>query len=202
MLRFPSLLLFAALLLSWRPIAAQSAQRWSLQASGLYVGVSGDVYEGLDAGGGAEVQGRYTPGVWSIGVGVQASSHPVREAGLETETLSLRGAFVEPRRVFDLGWSRAAPYASLRLAWLEQAIDVRVDGTTLSATASGTQINGGGGLLVRLSPRVNLDVGATYGSIRFADGTLTVDGVGTSTLEGTGGSGGNLVMRVGLAIGF
>lgn len=201
----PRRFLALALLLLALPVrssAAQSAQRWSLQASGLYVGVSGDVYAGLDAGAGAELQLRFTPGVWSLGAGVQASSHAVREVGLETETLSLRGAFIEPRRVFDVGWSRAAPYASLRLAWLEQAIDVTVDGTTLSATASGTQVNGGGGLLVRLSPRINLDLGATYGAIRFGDGSLTIDGVGTTTLEDTGGSGGNLVLRLGLAIGF
>ena len=39
------------------PLSAQSARRISLQASGLYVGVFGDAFEGLKNGPGFEAQG-------------------------------------------------------------------------------------------------------------------------------------------------
>jgi len=189
-----------------RTTAAQSAQRWSLQASGLHVGVYGEAYEGLKAGLGGELQLRFTPGVWSFGVGAQASSHGTTGEGFDGQTVMLQGVFVEPRRVIDIGSSRVAPYLSARLAYLQQTIDFTLsDGVTtldVSAEASGAQVNGGGGLLMRLSPRVNLDLGATFGVIRFGDVLVNVPGVGQTNVAGTSGTGQNLVLRAGLAIGL
>lgn len=185
---------------------AQSAQRWSLQASGLHVGVFGEAYEGLKAGLGGEVQLRYTPGVWSFGVGGQVSSHGTTGEGFDGQTVMLQGAFIEPRRVIDIGSSRVAPYLSARLAYLQQTIDFTLsDGMSVldvNAEASGAQVNAGGGLLVRLSPRVNLDLGATYGVIRFGDVIVNVPGFGQTNVAGTSGTGQNLVLRAGLAIGL
>jgi opacity protein-like surface antigen len=187
-------------------VPAQSAQRWSLQASGLHVGVYGDAYEGLEAGAGGELQIRLTPGVWSFGIGGQASSHGTVDMGFGDQKVSLTGVFIEPRRVIDVGSSRVAPYVSARLAYLKQSVDFTitngVDAVSVDAEASGTQINGGGGLLVRLSPRVNLDVGATYGLIRFGDVSVDVPGVGSTVVDGSSGNGQNLVIRLGLAIGL
>ena len=155
------------------PLMGQSAQRLSVQASGLHVSAFGEAYEGLNAAPGGEVQLRFTPGVWSFGIGAQGSSHAFDDANFGGEKVLLAGLFFEPRRVIDIGSSRVAPYLSARVALLQQSATFTanngVSNFEVSATASGTQVNGGGGFLVRISPRVNLDVGATYGLIRFAD---------------------------------
>ncbi len=191
-----------ALALAATAARAQSAQRYSLQVSGLHVGAHGEAYEGLKAGPGGEAQFRITPGLWSFGVGVQSSSHSIDDPDFQSESVTLAGVFVEPRRVLDMGSARVAPYLSARLAYLQQSIEFDIDGARGSATASGTQVNGGGGILVRMSPRVNLDLGATYGLINFADAEVEIAGFGRTTIDGSSGSGSNLVLRVGLAIGL
>lgn len=188
------------------PLAAQSAQRLSVQASGLHVSAYGEAYEGLKAAPGAEVQLRFTPGVWSFGVGGQISSHSFSDANFGGEKVRLSGVFFEPRRVIDVGSSRVAPYLSARLALLQQSADFvvnnGVDNFDVTAKASGTQLNGGGGFLVRLTPRLNLDLGATFGLIKFGDIKVDIPGVGSTTVDGSSGDGQNLVIRVGLALGL
>ncbi len=181
-------------------LSAQSAHRWSLQASGLYVGVYGDAYEGLSNGAGFEAQVRYTPSAFSLGIGVQSSLHDVTVAGFQT--VSLAGAFIEPRYVLDIGSDRAAPYVAARVSYLRQQADVTELGETFALTADGTQLNGGGGVLVRLSPRLNLDIGATYGAITFEDVVITNSSGATVTVPGSSGSGRNLVLRLGVSIGL
>ncbi len=181
---------------------AQSAQRYSVQASGIFVGTFGEAYDGLKDGAGIEAQFRITPGAWSFGFGLQGSSHKFDDTSLGNESVTLAGIFFEPRRVIDVGSSQFAPYVSARVAFLQQSLDVDVNGTTISASASGAQLNGGGGVLVRLSPRVNLDLGATYGLINFSDVEVDVAGLGKTKVEGTSGNGSNLVLRAGLAIGL
>ncbi|MGQ0648407.1 MAG: outer membrane beta-barrel protein [Gemmatimonadaceae bacterium] len=180
---------------------AQSAQRWSLQFSGISVAAQGEAYDGLSNGIGIEAQARLTPGVWSFGAGLQYSAHDL-ELDIGSETVTLAGIFVEPRRILDLGNASFAPYISGRLAFLQQSIDVDAGTTTVTASASGAQINGGGGVLFRLSPRVNLDVGATYGLINFGDVEVAIPGLGRTTIDGTSGNGSNFVMRVGVAVGL
>jgi hypothetical protein len=198
-----SVLLSLAALLAWSaPSGAQSAQRLSLQFSGLFVGVSGDAYEGLDSGPGFEAQFRFNPSAFSIGVGFQASNHTLDLGDFGSEDVMLAGGFIEPRYVFDIGQDRYAPYASARLAYLKQSIDLDIDGESVSASANGTQLNVGGGVLLRLSSRVNLDIGATIGRINFDDVEVSIPGEGTATVDGSSGSGQNLVLRVGLAIGL
>lgn len=181
---------------------AQSAQRYSVQASGIFVGTFGEAYDGLKSGPGIEAQFRITPSAWSFGFGIQGSTHSFDVEGLESESVTLAGVFFEPRRVIDVGSSQVAPYVSARLAVLQQSLDLDIDGTTVSASANGVQVNGGGGILVRLSPRVNLDLGATYGLIRFGDVEVDIAGVGRTTVEGSSGNGSNLVLRAGVAIGL
>lgn len=185
---------------------AQSAQQFSLQASGIYVSVFGDAYEGMKNGPGVEGQLRFTPGAWSFGVGGQLSMHATDEPGFSDYLINLRGVFFEPRRVIDVGSSHVAPYLSARLAFLRQSIDLTLDDDmdeiTLKAQTSGSQINAGGGLLFRLSKRVNLDLGATFGVIQFGDVEVSIPGQGKVNLGEGGSNGQNLVLRAGLAIGF
>ena len=77
---------------------------------------------------------------------------------------------------------------------------VRAVAPATSASASGAQVNGGGGVMFRMSPRVNLDVGATYGLINFGDVVVSVPGFGETTIDGSSGNGSNLVVRIGVAI--
>lgn len=181
---------------------AQSAQRYSVQASGLYVGTLGTAYEGLKAGPGFEAQFRISPSAWSYGFGFQASSHDFTDPVLSGNSVTLAGAFFEPRRVIDVGSSQFAPYISARLAFLQQSATFDVSGTSVKASASGGQINGGGGVLIRLSPKVNLDLGATYGLVHFSDVEVDISGVGKTNVSGSSGNGQNIVLRAGVAIGL
>lgn len=177
-----------------RRLDAQSAQAISVQFSGLYNGVYGDVFTGLQNGFGGEGQIRYTPGALSIGAGFQYTNH-----GLEnrTEDTHLYGGFLEPRYRIHTGSNVVAPYVSARLSLLK----VGFSGGDLSLSSSFIQLNGGGGLLYRLGPRLNLDMGATFGYNRLGSGTLKSESRGTAVpIESSSGS--NLVVRFGFAVGI
>ena len=63
------------------------------------------------------------------------------------------------------------------------------------------QLNGGGGLLFRVGPRVNLDLGATLGYNRLGAGTLSSEsGAGSVHINASDGS--NIVIRFGAAVGL
>lgn len=175
-------------------LAAQSAQAFSVQGSGLFNGVFGNVFTGLRDGIGGEAQVRYTPGAFSVGAGFQYTNHQLEG---RPEDARLYGGFVEPRYRIDAGSNVVAPYLSARLSLLE----VSFSGGDLSLSSNFVQLNGGGGVLFRLGSRVNLDVGATYGYNRLGDGTLTSASNGSSVpVESSSGS--NIVARLGLAIGL
>jgi hypothetical protein len=188
------LLVLAVALMPSREGRAQSAQAVSVQASGLFHAVFGNVFDGLQRGFGAEAQLRYTPGAFSIGAGYQYTDHPIDD---RSENARLYGGFVEPRYLIYTGSNVVAPYVSARFSLLE----VGFSGGDLSLSSSYVQLNGGGGLLVRLDSRVNLDVGATYGYNRLGSGTLTRESSGTS-VPVPSSSGSSIVARLGLAIGL
>lgn len=175
-------------------LEAQSAQAISLQASGLYNGVFGSVFQGLQDGYGGEAQIRYTPSAFSIGGGFQYTIHHIQN---RTEDAKLYGGFVEPRYRIHTGSNVLAPYVSARFSLLK----VGFTGGDLSITSNFIQLNGGGGILYRLGPRINLDVGATYGYDRLGGGTLKRKASGTSS-EFTSSSGSNVVFRLGFAVGI
>lgn len=189
--------LLAAIVIAGLPFGkmeGQSAQAISLQVSGLYNGVFGNVFDGLQDGVGGEAQLRYTPGALSVGAGFQYTSH-----GLEVrpEDARLYGGFIEPRYRIHTGSNVVAPYVSARFSLLK----VGYSGGDLSLSSSFIQLNGGGGLLYRLGPRLNLDLGATYGYNRLGSGTLKSDRNDSET-PFPSGSGSNLVVRIGFALGI
>jgi hypothetical protein len=171
---------------------AQTSQPFSLQASALVVTPSGSAFEGTNAGIGVELQLRKNISEWSIGGGVQYSRHDLD--GI-SDPLSLTGVFFEPRYVVNIKSERMAPYLSGRLAAFRQS--VTSDG--VSSTANGAQLNGGGGILISATPRVNIDLGVTFGYLKFGDFTNRFEG---QTVKVPGGSGTNIVLRAGLAIGI
>jgi hypothetical protein len=191
----PSVLIcLAAVVPFTRRLDAQSAQAVSIQFSGLYNGVYGDVFTGLQNGFGGEAQIRYTPGALSIGAGFQYTNHGVEN---RPEDAHLYGAFLEPRYRIHTGSNVVAPYVSARLSLLK----VGFSGGDLSLTSSFIQVNGGGGLLYRLAPRLNLDMGATFGYNQLGSGTLKSKSAGSERpIESSSGS--NLVVRFGFAVGI
>jgi hypothetical protein len=190
-----------ALVLSAGAAAAQSAQPISLQVSGLYASLFGEDYEGIGNGFGGEAQLRFTPGALSIGAGGQFTRHGL-ETGFEgvDGNASFLGAFIEPRLVVAIGSNNFAPYVSTRFSFLRQSLDVSGDVDSCSGSNNGVTANAGGGILVRIGSRMNLDAGATYGYTRFGSGSFTCDSGEEGELSS--GSGSNFVLRLGLAIGL
>jgi hypothetical protein len=68
-------------------------------------------------------------------------------------------------------------------------------------TSTFLELNGGGGILVRLGPRINLDAGTTLGYNRLSGGLLKSQ-VDNNAVRVTSQRGSNLVAHVGLAIGL
>jgi hypothetical protein len=175
-------------------LEAQSAQAFSLQASGLFNGVFSGLLAGQQNGVGGEAQLRYTPGALSVGAGFQFTIHGLDD---RMDNAQLYGGFLEPRYRIHAGSNVVAPYVSARFSLLK----VGFTGGDLSLSSTVIQLNGGGGLLTRLSSRLNLDVGATFGYNRLGSGTLTSRSSGiTVPVESSSGS--NVVFRLGLAIGL
>jgi opacity protein-like surface antigen len=173
---------------------AQTAQRFSVQASGLYAHLYGDAFDGIGRGLGGEAQLRYTPSAFSIGAGFQYTDHDT--PGSPGATLHLYGGFLEPRYVIDVGSGTLAPYVSTRFSILSQKLtELRDTGQEIETSATGVTLNGGGGVLIRLGSRVNLDVGSTFGYTRFGESE-------TEGVTNPSASGSNIVVRIGLALGL
>jgi hypothetical protein len=184
--------LVVAALMAGRGLQAQSAQAISLQVSGLYNGVYGEVFGGLEDGFGGEAQIRYTPGALSIGAGFQYTAHGLE---LYTESGRLYGGFLEPRYRIHTGSNVIAPYLSARFSLLKLGFS----GGDLSLSSTFIQLNGGGGLLYRMGSRVNLDMGATFGYNRVGSGTFRSEMNGViDEFDSTSGS--NIVVRLGFAV--
>ena len=175
-------------------LEAQSAQTFSLQVSGLVNGVLKEVFVGIQNGVGAEAQFRYTPGALSVGAGFQFTIHELKE---RTDNARFYGAFVEPRYRIHAGSNVVAPYASARFA----VFKIGFSGEDLSLSSTFLELNGGGGILVRLGPRVNLDVGATLGYDHLGEGVLT-SSVRSTSAPVASTSGSSLVAHLGVAIGL
>ncbi len=147
-------------------LVAQARQPFSIQASALYtvqdLGTAGSV-----GGAGAEIQARFNPSRYSIGLGFQYSHHQSGD-----EKLDLSGVFLEPRIAIDAGSDRITPYLAGRIVLLRQTSDF---GTVPSFSTYGSAFGVGGGLLIHLTPRVNFDAGGAYlrqtlGDKDFEDG--------------------------------
>ena len=191
-------------------LPAQTAQPISVQLSGLYEGLAGEAFEDVQPGPGFEAQLRYTRGAWSLGLGYQAVRHAYRYCALATSggvciaeiegDINGSGLFFEPRYVFDAGSDVFAPYVSGRFSIVRQ----RDNGDPLyDFSVTGSSANGGGGLLFRVTPRVNFDAGATFGYTRFTSYRAVDKETGTVITGSAGGqAGSNFVLRVGVAIGL
>lgn len=176
---------------------AQSAQRLSVQGSGLFIKLFGDAFPGVKPGYGFEAQVRYTPSALSFGVGFQYTSHEVE--GVD-QRASLLGGFFEPRYVFSTSSSTLFPYLSGRFYLVE--LKSENSNTDIRTKATGLAANGGGGVLIRLGSRFNADIGATYGYSQFRDFKFEDLSTGVTGESGNSNSGSNVVLRLGLTLGL
>ncbi len=169
---------------------AAQARGFSLEGAGLYADVSGDDFSGTNAGVGFDAQARFSWGAFSLGAGVQYSSH-----GLDglSENLGVRGFFAEPRYAFPTAAGNLTPYLVGRLALLHERIEVG----SSKAEANGTAFGGGGGLAIRLASTVDLSVSVLYAAVSFGDVELN----GTEQ-PNTDTSGSTLALRAGIAVKF
>ncbi|HXT17372.1 MAG TPA: hypothetical protein VN706_17160 [Gemmatimonadaceae bacterium] len=180
--------------------SAQTRSPWSIQGSGLFAGLGGSAYSGLNAGPGLEVQIRHKLGdVWSLGCGYQMTDHNLSRFSGST---TLQGAFCEPRRVIDIGSDRIFPYIAARAGLLQQ----KLSSGTVSSTATGTMLNGGAGVMIPFGNAASdyptlIELGASLGFANF--GNFSQQNSATNAVStGTTGSGWNYVLRAGLAIGL
>jgi hypothetical protein len=152
-----SLIALAVCVAGALPLAAQSAQQFSFQASALYTTVA--FAAGASSGGaGTEAQLRYNPGRLSVGAGYQVSWH-----SWGADDMRLTGVFLEPRLAVGLGSDRRAFYVAARGAYLRSLNTWRGSfplGPVFAVNGYG--YGGGAGVLVFFSPRINLDLGAAY----------------------------------------
>jgi hypothetical protein len=175
---------------------AQSNQRLSMQLSGIFAGLQGSAYTNLGPGAGAEAQVRYTSGTVSLGAGVQYTRHDYALAGTNFP-VGISGPFIEPRYVLPASLRDIAPYVSARFSVLRQHYSF----AGFDGSSTGTTLNGGGGALLRVGSRMNLDVGATYGFTSFRRFTIDDKETGERTRL-PAGSGSNVILRVGMAFGL
>jgi len=185
MLRRVSITLLSAALLMPGDVHAQTAQRWSIQLSALgaeLTNLSDD--DQLKFGGGAELQVRFNPSALSIGFGFQTTRHKVENTLLGRErTVTYAGGFVEPRLILGSLGDFLAFYAAARFMSLSATTEVA--GT--EAKIQGAALAGGGGVLVRITNRLNAELGATAGKEYY---NRNVD------------TGTTVVTRLGLALGL
>ncbi len=163
--RRAQLMLLVSSLVAFHTGAAQSAQPYSLQISGLGGAIS--FRDTLQAGAGAEVQFRFNhvhvsdAGVLSIGVGAQYTHHSFGSG----QSFDVDGAFIEPRYAIAGSSERFFPYLSLRAGLLRQSSNV-------VNSSIGYAAGGGGGIGYALGSNVNLDIGAAVLAQKFGNTTI------------------------------
>jgi hypothetical protein len=160
MLSRASLAAVFAVLLFTSIANAQTAQRWSIQLSALGVELTNVSNDELRFGGGVELQARFNPSALSIGFGFQTTRHTLENQLLARDrTVTYAGGFIEPRLVLGSLGDLVAFYASARFMSLRATTEVG----GVETKVEGAALAGGGGILIRLTSRLNAEVGATAG---------------------------------------
>ena len=171
------------------PAAAQSVPKFSLEPAAYYATVSGDDFEGIDAGMGFDIQGRIKFTALSLGLGWQRSSHG---NDLVEENINASGFFVEPRYEFPSAAS-IKPYIGARVARVTQSLES--EGSEL--TASGFSYGAGVGIIMPLAGTVKLNTSANYNRVSYGNAEFDGDEIPDTELSGS-----SLVLRVGVSLSF
>ncbi|MGH7717849.1 MAG: outer membrane beta-barrel protein [Gemmatimonadaceae bacterium] len=163
---------------------------FSLEGAALYASVSGDDFDGTDAGIGFDAQARVSFGGLSLGLGYQRTSHDVE--GLD-ESATVSGVFVEPRLALPMSMSRMSPFLMGRLGRVSNSLE----DTGIEVEASGWSYGAGAGMNIAAAQRVALSLAAFYSGVSFSNAEVDGSEVPDSEL-----SGGGLSLRAGLSIAF
>ena len=183
----------AALALAAGAAHAQLAPRPSLSLEGnvLYTTFQGRDFRDLNDGGGFEAQANIGVGAFSLGGGWLRTTHGITGA---SEDAVQSGPYVEPRLALPFYYTNFTPYLMGRVARITQ----RVETATGDVESTGTALGGGLGMLVRLTPGVQLNMGLLYSSLRLGSAGT---GVRDDARAGSGGDGATLGFRAGLSVG-
>jgi hypothetical protein len=168
------------------------AQSFSFAGGGVYASLSGSDFDGINGGLGIDAQFRYhARGGVSVGGGVQYTSHGID--GLDPN-FGVRAFFADLRYSFENASSPSiTPYIGARAALAHYGISQGGN----SASANGTAFGPAGGMLIRLAPAAQLDVGIVWYSVHF--GNISANG---TEQPDTKSSGSALALRAGVSFGF
>lgn len=186
--------IFIVPLLFCSPLRAQTDQPFSVQVSGtaLWTAEGRGTRGGWDPG--VEGQIRWTRSAWSLGAGVQFTS----SAGMQLldrgnffeSHASTLGFFLEPRYVVAVFGDRMGLYFFGRMTLARISEDVsgtrdvvgddfmftgEQEAFSLEATVTGFEADLGPGLLIRLTSRVNVDLGFRVGFGTWGNPELMVE---------------------------
>lgn len=189
------------------PAAAQTRQFASIQASAIIMTLSGrggsQSQFGWKSGLGGEAQFRIAPpGPFSIGAGVQFTSHSGSNPQFPEDRNKVTGIFLEPRYAIKVNSSKLRPYLAARVARLKQSLTLEglAGQSNLKWSATATGFGGGGGFLVRLGPSANFDVGAAFMTADF--GKSYRDASGVVPGEEGPGNGSPFLLKAGINVGL
>jgi hypothetical protein len=161
----------------------------SLEGSVLYNTFQGRDFRNVNDGGGFEAQANIGVGAFSLGGGYLRTTHSI--TGIAEDAVQ-SGPYLEPRLALPFYYTNFTPYLMGRVA----RITHRVDTSLGERESTGTSVGGGVGMLVRLTPGVQLNMGLLYSSFRL--GRIEQGG---TTVTGSGGDGTTLGFRAGLSLG-
>lgn len=165
-----SLLAAGAVVLAGSPTGADGQAYVALGASATYMSVGRADFQFPGAGFGVAGQARFGRGWLSLGVGGTMMNFPIEAQGGDFD---LSGIFIEPRLTVE-GLDpdgQFTPYAFARASWLSQ--DGAVDRVPLTGEAR--VIGGGAGVLLRLTPRIAIDLGGHYSVMNLTDRTFDAE---------------------------
>lgn len=172
------------------PAAAQVASpKFSLEPAAYYATVSGEDFEGVDAGTGFDIQGRVKFTALSLGLGYQRASHGIE--GID-ENAVVSGIFVEPRYEIPSAAS-IKPYLTARLGRITQS----VEGNGSELKASGFAFGAGAGVTLPLAASVRLNTSASWNNMSFGEMELDGDQIPDSKTSGS-----SITLRAGLSLSF
>ena len=164
--------------LACTPLASLEAQRFGLGAHAGYFTLSGDDFEGIEAGRGFQGNAWYLVNPrFQLGLGVVRSSHDIDVVDDNIIDLHL---FVEPRLVFPAPGTRFTPFIGARLGYAKQSIEIQ----GLDAKATGLGYGAIAGMDVQVGPTAALEFGVTYTNFKLGD--VSVEGQDFADTETSG----------------
>lgn len=191
MKRSCTVLVAAAALAAFAVSAEAQESKFGIEVAGMYATLSGDDFQGTDAGMGFDAQGRFSINpAFSLGAGVQRTSHGIDGA---SNDMGVLGFFAEPRYAFAMEGSSMKPFISGRFAMLKASLE---EGGS-DFEQSGMLFGFGGGAGFMVSPTVQLTGSVTYNIVDMGD--LEIDGTKVPDSEASGSS---LAVRFGVSFTF